>query len=71
MWCCAVLVQGYLVGNGVTDDVFDGNAYMPFMASKSLISEVQLERAREACNGNFWDTPKGSRCRDYSYLCYT
>jgi len=55
-------LQGYLIGNGVTDDVFDGNAYLPFAAGKSLISELQLQRAKEACNGNFWDVKLGSRC---------
>jgi hypothetical protein len=57
-----LLSQGYLIGNGVTDDVFDGNAYLPFAAGKSLISELQLKRAAEACQGNFWDWKSGSRC---------
>lgn len=54
-------MQGYLIGNGVTDDEFDGNAYLPFAAGKSLITELQLQRATEACNGSFWDFEGGSR----------
>lgn len=57
----AALLQGYLVGNGVTDDEFDGNAYLPFAAGKSLISELELQRAKEACNGSFWQYEDGSR----------
>lgn len=57
-----VCLQGYLIGNGVTDDEYDGNAYLPFAAGKSLISELQLQRAKEVCNGNFWDVKLGSRC---------
>lgn len=41
--------------------MFDGNAYLPFAAGKSLISELQLQRAKEACNGSLWETYKGSR----------
>jgi hypothetical protein len=41
--------------------VFDGNAYLPFAAGKSLISELQLQRAKEACNGSLWETYQGSR----------
>lgn len=59
-------IKGYLIGNGVTDDVFDGNAYLPFAAGKSLISELQLQRASEACNGNFWDVERGSRWARHS-----
>ena len=32
-------MQGYLVGNGVTDDVFDGNALVPFAHGMGLISD--------------------------------
>lgn len=31
--------QGYLVGNGVADDVFDGNALVPFAHGMGLISD--------------------------------
>lgn len=31
-------VQGYLVGNGVTDEKFDGNALVPFAHGMALIS---------------------------------
>jgi hypothetical protein len=54
-------LQGYLVGNGVTDDEFDGNAYLPFAAGKSLISELTLARASQACGGHFWNGTRGSK----------
>ncbi|KAJ0792422.1 putative carboxypeptidase C [Helianthus annuus] len=31
--------KGYIVGNGVTDDVFDGNALVPFAHGMGLISD--------------------------------
>jgi serine carboxypeptidase-like clade 1 len=55
------VLQGYLIGNGVTDDVFDGDAYLPFAAAKSLISKAQLEAAYTTCNGSFWNAAEGSR----------
>jgi FlaG/FlaF family flagellin (archaellin) len=61
-------VQGYLVGNGVTDDEFDGNAYLPFAAGKSLISELTLQRASQACGGHFWNGTRGSRCADVTVV---
>ena len=32
-------IQGYLVGNGVTDETFDGNALVPFAHGMGLISD--------------------------------
>ena len=34
-----ILLQGYMVGNGATDDVFDGNALVPFAHGMGLISD--------------------------------
>lgn len=36
-------MQGYLVGNGVTDDVIDGNALVPFAHGMGLISDDLFE----------------------------
>jgi hypothetical protein len=52
--------QGYAIGNGVTDDEFDGNAYVQFMSAKSIVSQATVQRLDEACNGSFWDAPHGS-----------
>lgn len=37
------IIQGYLVGNGVTDDKFDGNALVPFAHGMGLISDDLYE----------------------------
>lgn len=56
------VVKGYMVGNGCTDEEFDGNARVPFAVGKSLISTTLYQRAEAACKGNYWDVEEGSRC---------
>ena len=51
-------VQGYLIGNGVTDPEIDGNALVPFARGKSLISEELYQSLHKACEGNFY-SPAG------------
>jgi hypothetical protein len=36
-------VQGYIVGNGVTDEQIDGNALVPFVHGMGLISDELFE----------------------------
>jgi serine carboxypeptidase-like clade 1 len=36
-------IQGYLVGNGVADEEFDGNALVPFAHGMGLISDDLFE----------------------------
>lgn len=55
-------IRGLAIGNGVTDDVYDGNAYMQYAAAKSLISQVDYARMMQECRNNFWDAAKDSRC---------
>ena len=50
--------QGYLIGNGVTDPQFDGNALVPFARGKSLISESLFLSLHRECKGNFY-SPQG------------
>lgn len=40
---CSGFGQGYLVGNGVADQVFDGNALVPFAHGMGLISDELFE----------------------------
>lgn len=42
---CLVCTQGYMVGNGVTDPIFDGDAYafIPFVHGMGLISDTMYE----------------------------
>ncbi|CAD6268018.1 unnamed protein product [Miscanthus lutarioriparius] len=47
--------KGYMVGNGVCDTVFDGNALVPFAHGMALISESIYKEANTACQGNYWN----------------
>lgn len=47
-------VQGYLVGNGVTDEKFDGNALVPFAHGMALISNELYQVGTEPL---FWLNP--------------
>ncbi|XP_043722030.1 serine carboxypeptidase 1-like [Telopea speciosissima] len=53
--------KGYMVGNGVTDGEFDGNALVPFAHGMGLISDDLYEEAKSACNGSYWN-PVSSTC---------
>ncbi|KAL5798283.1 hypothetical protein ACOSQ2_003103 [Xanthoceras sorbifolium] len=53
--------KGYLVGNGVTDDVFDGNALVPFAHGMGLISDELYEEVTNVCKGNFYN-PLNETC---------
>ncbi|XP_043703467.1 serine carboxypeptidase 1-like [Telopea speciosissima] len=51
--------KGYMVGNGVTDEVFDGNALVPFVHGMGLISDDLYEETLKACQGNYWNPASG------------
>lgn len=53
---------GYMVGNGCTDDEYDGNAIPLFALGKSLISNRVYQSLLEACQGNFWNATEDSTC---------
>jgi serine carboxypeptidase-like clade 1 len=55
-------LRGYLVGNGVTDPRFDGDALVPFAYGKSLISRELYEQVYSACGGVYWNATEGSPC---------
>ncbi|KAK9919235.1 hypothetical protein M0R45_027844 [Rubus argutus] len=46
-------LKGYMVGNGVTDRKFDGNALVPFAHGMALISDQIYEGVIEACGINY------------------
>ncbi|XP_057519645.1 serine carboxypeptidase-like 20 isoform X2 [Amaranthus tricolor] len=48
-------LKGYLVGNGVTDDKFDGNALIPFAHGMGLISDELYQEIVAQCAGNYYD----------------
>lgn len=54
-------LKGYMVGNGVTDEEFDGNALVPFVHGMGLISDDLFEEISKECNGNFYN-PTSDNC---------
>ncbi|XP_047315230.1 serine carboxypeptidase-like 20 [Impatiens glandulifera] len=51
----AINFKGYMVGNGVTDDMFDGNALVPFAHGMGLISDDLFQEVTSTCVGNFYN----------------
>ncbi|TXG48813.1 hypothetical protein EZV62_024688 [Acer yangbiense] len=49
--------KGYMIGNGVTDPKFDGNALVPFAHGMALISDDLFEEVKAACGGNYYSEP--------------
>ncbi|KAI5648981.1 hypothetical protein M9H77_34986 [Catharanthus roseus] len=45
--------KGYMVGNGVCDNKFDGNALVPFAHGMGLISNAFFKEAKRACKENY------------------
>ncbi|KAL7228130.1 hypothetical protein ACSBR2_006949 [Camellia fascicularis] len=52
--------KGYMIGNGVTDEIFDGNALVPFAHGMALISDGIFEEVVIACKGNYSDPPNNN-----------
>lgn len=53
------MLQGYAIGNGVTDDEADGNAIIPFAYGKALLSTELYTELVQECRGNFWNATEG------------
>ncbi|KAG5013993.1 hypothetical protein AAZX31_09G228600 [Glycine max] len=58
--------KGYMVGNGVTDEIFDGNALIPFVHGMGLISDTIYENLQSSCKGNYYD----AYSLDENDVCY-
>ncbi|CAM8928599.1 unnamed protein product [Rhodiola kirilowii] len=56
-----IKLKGYLIGNGVTDPVFDDNALVPFAHGLGLISEDLFKATEMACDGNYHN-PNSEAC---------
>ncbi|XP_074578031.1 serine carboxypeptidase 1 [Curcuma longa] len=54
-------LKGYMVGNGVADAVFDGDALVPFAFGMGLISSDLLQEVNNACSGSYWN-PTNENC---------
>ncbi|XP_061351197.1 serine carboxypeptidase-like 20 [Gastrolobium bilobum] len=57
--------KGYMVGNGVTDEIIDGNALIPFVHGMGLISDSLYEEVEASCKGNYY-----SYSEDGDGICY-
>ncbi|CAL5386089.1 unnamed protein product [Camellia sinensis] len=55
--------KGYIVGNGVTDEEFDGNALVPFAYGMGLISQDLFEEVTSECQGNYYN-PATDNCEN-------
>ncbi|MQL69584.1 hypothetical protein Taro_001882 [Colocasia esculenta] len=55
--------KGYIVGNGVTDAVFDGDALVPFAHGMGLISDNLFEEVNSSCQGSYW-SPVNDGCKN-------
>ncbi|CAL5380311.1 unnamed protein product [Camellia sinensis] len=55
-------IYGYMVGNGIADSKFDGNALVPFAHGIGLISDGIFEEAEDACKGNYYN-PNSLTCQ--------
>ncbi|CAA2968142.1 Serine carboxypeptidase 1 [Olea europaea subsp. europaea] len=45
--------KGYMIGNGLCDNTFDGNALIPFSHGMGLISDHLFKEAEVGCSGNY------------------
>ncbi|KAK9756279.1 hypothetical protein RND81_01G086500 [Saponaria officinalis] len=54
--------KGYMIGNGVTDEGFDGNALLPFAHGMGLISDNLFQETVINCQGKYYD-PTTDSCR--------
>ncbi|KAF8388538.1 hypothetical protein HHK36_027213 [Tetracentron sinense] len=52
--------KGYIVGNGVTDEEFDGNALVPFAHGMGLISDELFEEVKAACPESYYESSNES-----------
>ncbi|CAI9288279.1 unnamed protein product [Lactuca saligna] len=49
--------KGYIIGNGICDEVFDHNAIVPFAHGMGLISDELYQDVTKVCEGNFYKPP--------------
>ncbi|KAG2425254.1 hypothetical protein HXX76_013838 [Chlamydomonas incerta] len=55
-------IVGYLVGNGCTDERYDGNAHPLYAATKSLLPWAEFRQLEAECGGEYWNRSSGSTC---------
>uniref|UniRef100_A0A803M1E1 Carboxypeptidase n=1 Tax=Chenopodium quinoa TaxID=63459 RepID=A0A803M1E1_CHEQI len=55
-------IKGYMIGNGVADKYFDGNAAVPFAHGMGLISDDLYQEIVDVCHGSYL-TPSSKTCQ--------
>ncbi|XP_020258633.1 serine carboxypeptidase 1-like [Asparagus officinalis] len=59
----ALKFKGYMIGNGCTDEQFDGDAFVPFAHGMGLISNDLFQEVKSACQGSYWN-PVNETCEE-------
>ncbi|XP_020263925.1 serine carboxypeptidase 1-like isoform X3 [Asparagus officinalis] len=59
----ALKFKGYMIGNGCTDEQFDGDALVPFAHGMGLISNDLFQEVKSACQGSYWN-PVNKTCEE-------
>jgi len=59
-------LKGIIVGNGVTDEMYDGNAFIPFVWGHSLIPDYLYNELLKECEGNYWNSTS-DECNNLQY----
>ncbi|KAE8671013.1 Serine carboxypeptidase 1 [Hibiscus syriacus] len=60
--------KGYMVGNGVTDPVFDGNSFVTFAHGMALISDDIFEVVVASCGADFTNSSTAACAEKLSYV---
>ncbi|CAN8313753.1 unnamed protein product [Cochlearia groenlandica] len=63
--CCKpqINIQGYILGNPVTDAIFDNNTRVAFAHGMALISDELYESLKRSCRGNYYNVdPRNTKC---------
>jgi serine carboxypeptidase-like clade 1 len=63
--CCnpPINLQGYVLGNPLTDFVYDYNSRIPFAHGMALISDELFESLKKTCKGDYRNVhPRNTEC---------
>ncbi|KAL1213405.1 Serine carboxypeptidase-like 9 [Cardamine amara subsp. amara] len=62
--CCKppINLQGYVLGNPITDFAFDDNYSFPYAYGMALISDELYESLKRTCKGSYDINPRNTKC---------
>mmetsp|Transcript_26433 Transcript_26433/g.57660 ORF Transcript_26433/g.57660 Transcript_26433/m.57660 type:complete len:507 (+) Transcript_26433:49-1569(+) len=58
----SINLKGYMTGNGVADDEFDGNGQVEFAFGMGLMDPDTHLQLSSLCGGNYWNATPGGAC---------